>query len=298
VLRFIFIPDGAEASADALAQIASPIRIPATFVPDAAGAGTRAEPRPGWSETFAPQSGGAGAAPAFTGGVAATENVVAGIDGAQRRPAAYDWPAAASAAAPIASGGARAPGANPPMRTRPPAPALAKALPVFLDEKPDAPVPFVDDTGRGFVDRDQKPMMRPVGLDPHFFVRRGLQDRQLENTAIAQGGARALAALAYEYRQLSRFNRWKDWDAQRIGKKNHPEFVDYATIAIGLYAAANGIPKWQTLWMEDWIARNSVYKGGTVMDKTYTHLPVLNVKNTDLGYELYQSGRIAPDYRP
>jgi hypothetical protein len=28
------------------------------------------------------------------------------------------------------------------------------------------------------------------------------------------------------------------------------------------------------------------------MDKTYTHLPVRNVANTDLGFRLYQSGGI------
>ena len=71
------------------------------------------------------------------------------------------------------------------------------------------------------------------------------------------------AALGYKLGALSHFNRGGAWDAQRVGGSFHTEFVDYATVAIGQ------------------------------MDKTYTHLPKVNVENTDLGIQLYQTGRIA-----
>ncbi len=83
------------------------------------------------------------------------------------------------------------------------------------------------------------------------------------------------------------------WDAQRVGGSFHTEFVDYATVAIGLYAAANGIPKGEVLEIENLVTRSSHYGPREKMDKTYTHLPRINVENIDLGYHLYQAGRIA-----
>ncbi len=45
--------------------------------------------------------------------------------------------------------------------------------------------------------------------------------------------------------------------------------------------------------MQDaYAAKNSRYPPEIEMDKTYTHLPVRNVANTDLGFQLYQSGGI------
>jgi len=69
--------------------------------------------------------------------------------------------------------------------------------------------------------------------------------------------------------------------------------VDYATVAIGLYAASSGMSRDEILRIQDaFAAGESRYRPETEMDKTYTHLPVRNVANTDLGFELYQSGRI------
>ncbi len=49
------------------------------------------------------------------------------------------------------------------------------------------------------------------------------------------------AAPGYQVGALSNFRRGGSWDPQRIDGSFHPEFVDYSTVAIGLYAAANGI---------------------------------------------------------
>jgi hypothetical protein len=101
------------------------------------------------------------------------------------------------------------------------------------------------------------------------------------------------AALGYKLGALSHFNRGGAWDAQRVGGSFHTEFVDYATVAIGLCAAADGIPRDEILEIENRVARDSHYDRDKQMDKTYTHLPKVNVENTDLGIQLYQTGRIA-----
>jgi hypothetical protein len=135
-------------------------------------------------------------------------------------------------------------------------------------------------------------MLRSAGMAPHFFVAQGLKDRQEEEALLGKEGGGA-AATAYEIGALSHFNRGGAWDAQRVGGSFHPEFVDYATVAVGLYAAANGIPRREILNIQDWRARDSKCALGKEMDATFTHLPSVNVSNTDLGYQLYQSGRIA-----
>ena len=90
-----------------------------------------------------------------------------------------------------------------------------------------------------------------------------------------------------------------EWDAQRAGGKNYLEYVDSATVLIGLYAAASGISRDEILRVQDaYAAKYSHYPPGTVMDKTYTHLPFRNVANTDLGLQLCQSGGIHAAARP
>jgi len=161
-------------------------------------------------------------------------------------------------------------------------------------DDPTAPVPLVDDQGRPVLNKDGKQIMRPAGLDPHMFVAAGLRDRE-RILAMAAAGA-STGALAAEILSvvvhLWKFQRWHSWDAQRVGREYNSEFVDYATIAIGLYAASAGIPRNIILRIEDYITRSSQYKENPKMDQTYTHLPTTNVWNTDLGHELYQSGRI------
>ncbi len=105
VLRFVFIADGAEVPAEALSEFADPVRLPAMFVPHAAGGSTQAEPGRGWSETPAGQPDTADLAPAFDV-AAVTKNPIFDSAEAQRRPAAYGWAAGASAA-PVSTSGAR-----------------------------------------------------------------------------------------------------------------------------------------------------------------------------------------------
>jgi len=93
---------------------------------------------------------------------------------------------------------------------------------------------------------------------------------------------------------LMRFKQGGDWDAQRIDGKNVREYQDYATIAIGLYAAAANVPIDDILSDQNSYARVfSHFDPKAPMDSVYTHLREKNVQNTKFGYELYRSGRIS-----
>ena len=88
----------------------------------------------------------------------------------------------------------------------------------------------------------------------------------------------------------------RPWDAQRIVGQQYDKYVEYATIAIGLYAAAYGIPEDKILEIENLAAGK--YSKNREFDKTYTNLPEDNVKWTDIGYELYQPGKISENFKP
>lgn len=155
---------------------------------------------------------------------------------------------------------------------------------------PAAPVPLMDDQGRQVIGRDGKTVLRPAGLDPQFFIQQGLQDRRIVEALLQNdggSGAGSSAVLGYIIAQLLNFDRGAPWDAQRIGGRNRPEYVDYATIAIGLYAAAAGISRAQILEIQDLRARSSQYPPETEYDTIYSHLPTRNIRNTDIGYGLF-----------
>lgn len=201
-------------------------------------------------------------------------------------------------------------GASPPAGagTAATAGAGAAASGVVRPNDPTPPVPVVDDQGRPVLIPEGpfkgQQMLRPARLDPHFFVSQGTADRStydaLTNNAVSDmNGGADLAVLSLELMQLYKLKQGGEWDAQRAGGKNYPEYVDYATVAIGLYAASSGISRDEILRVQDaYAAKLSSYPPDTVMDKTYTHLPFRNVANTDLGFQLYQSGGIHATARP
>ncbi len=194
-------------------------------------------------------------------------------------------------------------GASPPTDAGTAATADAGAAAAGVDKPndPTAPVPVFDDQGRPVLipagpDKG-KQMLRPARLDPHFLINQGTADRSyydaLTHSPVSDNGGADLAILSLELMQLYKLKQGGEWDAQRAGGKNYPDYVDYATVAIGLYAASSGIPRDEILRAQDaYAARYSRYPPDTVMDKTYTHLPFRNVANTDLGFQLYRSGGI------
>lgn len=211
-----------------------------------------------------------------------------------------DQTAAAAASSPPS-------GASPPISAGLATPAeaggAARAAAANADKSkdPTAPVPVVDDQGKPVL-IPQGPykgqqMLRPATLDPHFFVKQGVRDKSryaaLNAVANLHGDGVALARLSRELMQLYKFKQGGEWDAQRVGGKYHPEYVDYATVAIGLYAASVGMSRDEILRFQDvYAAANSHFGPNIEMDRTYTHLPARNVANTDLGFQLYEAGRV------
>lgn len=158
---------------------------------------------------------------------------------------------------------------------------------------PNAPVPLVDDQGQPVLNKDGKIILRPASLDPHVFVRQGMADRKLIEELVRSGDEGVVNAVAYEIGVLSRFAWYMPWDAQRLDWKFLGEFRDYATVAIGLYAAAAGLSRDDILQIENLIAwAGSRFHQERKYDPFYHSLPETNVWNTDSGRDLFFSGRI------
>jgi hypothetical protein len=139
-------------------------------------------------------------------------------------------------------------------------------------------VPFLDDDGQQVLDINGRPMMRPSDVDPHFFL----------NT-------NDTGTFAEAFGELYNFRQGGAWDIQRVGPNLQftPDFVDFSTVMIGLYAAANGIPIGTLLDMQNTYAgMYSKFAPNTQMDRTFTNLPASNVWNTKKGYELYYNEKI------
>ncbi len=154
-------------------------------------------------------------------------------------------------------------------------------------------------------------VMRPAFMDPHFFVRKGIEDRKRDEEALKYAGESGMLLFALTYglidTNLFNFDHGGPWDAQRIAGHYYEKYVEYATIALGLYAAAYGIPEDKILELENMTANIDFLIALTEgrmsfpdreMDKIYRYLPEDNVKWTDIGYELYKSGKISPNSKP
>ena len=148
-----------------------------------------------------------------------------------------------------------------------------------------SPVPFTDDNGNLILGPDGLPMMRPAGFDPHFFTGAGAEDA----AKYGQG--------TYYVNSLSNFRIGGSWDAQRGAKgpsnpqgQWYPEFRDYASVAIGLYAGADGFNANQINMVANLYASKNSQFTGQVMDTNFPNLPAQNVDNTSLGVTLATVG--------
>lgn len=167
-------------------------------------------------------------------------------------------------------------------------------------------LPLIDDQGEPIITpagpRRGQPMQFPAGFDPHAFVERGLAERrrQEELGQASDDGGGSLAALALDLSKLRNFGQGKPWDAQRFQGKVQDEWVDYATVAIGLYAAASGMSREQILLIENrYAGPNSNFTNPATgerppMSAAYPNLADRNVQNTLLGFELYESAKFGP----
>ena len=140
------------------------------------------------------------------------------------------------------------------------------------------PVVFTDDQGNPVIGPDGFPMVRPAGFDPHFFTAAGAAD------------AAAHGAVTFYANSLANFRIGGPWDAQRANGLNFPMFRSFASVAIGLYAGANGKTANQINAVAALYASVASTFPGEVMDSTFPSLPAVNVDNTELGVALATIG--------
>lgn len=141
--------------------------------------------------------------------------------------------------------------------------------------------PLVDRDGQPIIGGNDDPVEFPSTLPPAFFVAQGHRLRHLPVEEIGQ-------QLAVD---LLKFFRGLPWDAQRLDGEYFREWVDYATIAIGLYAAAAGLSEHQILIVQRIYASLFSDFGNATRDQEYPNLPRRNVRNTRIGFRLYRQGQ-------
>ena len=115
------------------------------------------------------------------------------------------------------------------------------------------PVKVVDDAGTEVLGPDGKPMWRPKDLDPRIFVDCGLAAAQAKQEVdqYRENSPDTPVLLDTAAAELSRFFTGGPWDAQRVDGVPVRQYRDYATVAIGLYGAAAGIPLDEMLGQEN-----------------------------------------------
>jgi len=165
-----------------------------------------------------------------------------------------------------------------PSPTSTPAPKPTPCAPGTPGPDPAKAIPLFDSNGNAITDSEGNPVLRPDdGHDPQFFINQGKSALPILNLL-----------------NLPLFRQGAPWDEQRVNGVPYSEFIDYATIAIGLYGAASGTSENEILGISNLYASFfSHYPKDTPMDPTYTHLPLSNVSDTMLGYTLYQSKAFA-----
>jgi hypothetical protein len=140
---------------------------------------------------------------------------------------------------------------------------------------PLAPVAVKDQLGSQIIGADGLPVFRPDdGHDPAFFAKQG------ESVGSIPG-----------LENLSDFRHGGVWDEQRVGGLGVISgYVNWATIAMGIYAASNDIPEsLLDLIQSEYAQKYSHFGEGVIMDKNYPSLPATNVKNLDIGYAFYKN---------
>jgi hypothetical protein len=131
-------------------------------------------------------------------------------------------------------------------------------------------------------------VMIPEGVSLKFFAEMGETDRNLP--------------WPEQMVRLSKFLWGQVWDLQRpitkltdglpSEQKFRGEFRDVATIAIGVYAAAADIPLETILNYQKIAAYRSRFAPTEIINDDYGPLAERNVRNTELGYNLYKFGKI------
>ena len=147
---------------------------------------------------------------------------------------------------------------------------------------------MLTDAGATIIGGDGQSAWAPLGVTAQQFA---LYGSIFNNPTPEDPTPDITAAIA----SLALFRRGGAWDLQRLnGGTFEVKFRDSATIVIGIFAASAGIPYPVLMGIQNTYAMTSTWKAGTAMDVVYTHLPALNVLNTQIGYNLILNGQITP----
>ncbi|WP_158933284.1 hypothetical protein [Acidisphaera sp. S103] len=145
----------------------------------------------------------------------------------------------------------------------------------------NTPIDFKDDNGRQvFAETPgHTAMKKPKKPEGNFFVDQGVS---VKNAGLLR------------YDRFPLFVQGSLWDMQRVDGRVVQDFIDFATVAIGLYCASAEMEMREVLTRQNEYAILWSDFSKASLDKEYTHLPVRNVNNTVKGYALYASGSIRP----
>ena len=178
--------------------------------------------------------------------------------------------------------------------------------------------PLLDSFGMAIHGASGSIAQTPEAFSAAFFFQRGREDASLYADAVAkwrsskavesmsdngQSMADAAAAgfafdrflldISLRNTPLRRFGQQGLWDVQRHHSKAiMPEFREAASIYIGIYAAAAGIPRDMIQEIQDDYASLNSQFSNQKMDGTYRALPEVNVGNVNIGYNLVLDKRI------
>lgn len=153
-------------------------------------------------------------------------------------------------------------------------PMLQRASSRILPEV--QPTPVFEADGSQAKNAFGVPIMRP-------------SDVSLENVAKLGEWARTQPPDVQLY-LLSKFVHGGEMDFQRRNGKFYKEYIDSATVAIGVFGAAMGWDIDKILQMQDFYGWAFSKFGNVPMSEDWKHLPKRNVENTRTGYRIYNSG--------
>jgi hypothetical protein len=127
-----------------------------------------------------------------------------------------------------------------------------------------------------------EPIYYPAAYPPEFFKNAGEQAAQLQTITSSSDFPSTLPIS-----DLYKFRQGGEWDMQRLTGPVDANYIDYATVAIGIYSHSAQIPVEDILYIQNAYAGiNSKYDKGTIFDKIYNFLPERNVYNTRMGYSM------------
>jgi hypothetical protein len=111
--------------------------------------------------------------------------------------------------------------------------------------------------------------------------------------SLSLGLAKAQIELSMRFDPIANLGQGHVWDVQRFQGTSLPQFTPAASIYIGIYGAAAGIPEQMMQEIRnDYAFVSSKWSSGTVMNSTYTSLPNVNVDNVHIGYQLVLDGQV------